>query len=192
VTRLIDTLCWPHRSVFLAARMWPAVSMCTDCSYDTADLVFLPGVDERKELAIHEAGHAFALMRDLNVQYVTLANNDRFAAHTSFEVGERASLPVLTGMWAGHAAARTWLSRLGKLDPAAEIDLAQGARSDAAFICSATSDVDLINEARERADWVIARHFARIERVAEALLADGGCLTGQQVDEAAWDSVATS
>jgi hypothetical protein len=192
MTRLIDTLCGAHQALILGARMWPAGTALTDCR-DCTDLLlaagvveYSHGVDEREELAIHEAGHAFTYLRDdLPVQYVTLARNDRFAAHTSFEIFHPGSLDTLTGMWAGYTATRTWLSRLGQLDAAAEVDLANSARSDAAFICSATSDPDLIGEAKERAEWVIGRHFARIERVAEALLA-AGRMTGEQIDEVAW------
>lgn len=189
MNRLIDTLCRPHRTLILEARMWPAgpaVAECPDCSYAGADIEFLPGMDERQELAIHEAGHAFSLVRDgLHVEYATLAVNDRFAAHTNFVADDPGSLDTLTGLWAGYMATRTWLSRLGRLDAAAEVDVAQGARSDAAFIYSATLDTGLIDEARLRAEWVVDRHFARIERVADELLT-AGKLTGDQVDAAAW------
>lgn len=189
MTRLIDAMCWVHRAMVLGSGMWPAgnaVAECPACSYASADLVFLPGVDGRQEIAIHEAGHAVTALRDgLHVQHATIASNGLLAGHTNVTVLQPGSLDVLTYLWAGSAAVRVWLSRLGILDDAAQIDVAQGARTDAMLICSATADGSLIEEARKRAEWIADRHFARIERVAEALLA-AELMTGEEIDAAAW------
>jgi hypothetical protein len=87
VTRLIDVICDRHRRQILDTRMWPAewthVAYCPNCDA-TQNASILPGVDETREMAVHEAGHTIAYLRHrITVDEVSIDAGYGFAAYTS-------------------------------------------------------------------------------------------------------------
>lgn len=169
--------------MILGAGMWPSgwnPEECQECD-GVAGFTALPDVDERQEIAVHEAGHAFVYQwLGIEVGEVAIGGSADFAAYTMVRPHDQGSLPGLAGLWAGSVATREWLARGGRLDEAAEVDVAQAARTDARIICRSTSDLALIQEARELAERLIVRHWSTVEGLAAAL-ADGGSLSGPRV-----------
>jgi hypothetical protein len=180
-SRLIDLLCDRHRQLVLDARTW-ATSDCFHCAKaDSSEVAIFPGVDSREEMAVHEAGHAYAYLRvGIQVECVDLGGNERFAAYTNAFGHDQSGLAGLTGLWAGPAATRVWLDRLGLLDDAASVDIAMSSRTDTRVVIEKARDHGLIAEACDLADRLMDRHFAAIERVADALLVRGR-LSGEEI-----------
>jgi hypothetical protein len=182
--RLIDVMCFGHRALILGNRMWPAgfdLANCPNCTDDRDEANILPGIDPAQEMSIHEAGHAFAwLSLGVEVIDVDLGGNSRFRAYTNYRSYNLGSFPELIGLWAGAAATRNWIRRVGALTDAAEIDIAMTARSDIQLIIENCADPDAVAETRDLADRLVARHWGSIERIADALLV-AGRLSGEAI-----------
>ena len=182
--RLIDLLCDRHRQAVLDTCMWPAdfkLADCPQCSDDNGEADIFPGVDARHEMAVHEAGHAYAYLRfGIQLECVDLGGNDRFAAYTNAYGHDQSGLAGLTGLWAGPVAVRAWLDRLGLLDDAAQVDVAMSARTDTRVIVEVAREQRLVIEARELAEQLAGRHLPSIERIADALLVHGR-LSGDEI-----------
>jgi hypothetical protein len=188
--RLIDVLCTAHRAMILNTGLWPhgfRPDECPACG-DSRTVRILPGVGEGTELPIHEAGHTVAyLWGGVEVTEVTLKPSATLSAATSFRSFDLSSLPELTGLWAGMEAARELLRRLDRLDDAGAVDIAVGGRTDASLITGATSDLDMIAEAREVARRVVRRQWDRVSLVASALLR-AETLSAADLDQVIWPS----
>lgn len=188
--RLIDVLCSAHRAMILNTGLWPHGFRPDDCPACGNDHSFqiLPGIGWGPEIAIHEAGHAFAyLWGDVEVIEVTLRPTNDLAAATYFRSFHLASLPELIGLWAGMEAARELLRRLGHLDDASAVDITMGGRTDSSIITGATSDLDLITEARDIARRLVGRNWEKISRVATALVRSE-TLSAADLDLVLWPS----
>ncbi|HEX5543661.1 MAG TPA: hypothetical protein VFX60_19260 [Micromonospora sp.] len=180
MTRLIDVVCDYHRDRVLDTRLWPRrANTCPNCSYYNTKIRLLPHHDMMHSIAVHETGHAVAyLALGIPVDAVVLRPDG--TGHVEFRHID--TQPI--GVWAGAAALRHMLLRLGSPSTADLLDViatgAVGAASDSEQLHTLASDGVDITAPRETADLLVAEHWSAIEQAVSRLLSCGR-LTGDEI-----------
>jgi hypothetical protein len=200
--RLIDLMCDRHRTLILDTRIWPpnyqagnhnpGNNSCDDCGavggrMPTGRATILPGVNQREQAAVHEAGHAVAyLLHGFRVQYAALEPGDAAGSDAYINVedvpGRRGMKTRLIGLWAGQSASLRLMQHMAMVDDANTVDIVATSALDGHDILAARRSARTVLAARRRADTLIDRHWPTVRRIADALFIRGR-LTGDEMAE---------
>lgn len=176
--RLIDAMCGYHRRWTVENRMWRDAILCRQGCRTVTRVVLLPHLDQARQLAIHEAGHAvvFLALGD-QIRYATLNANANDPSLSPGGVQTFSDQRDARGILAGPAAVAFWAAPTSNADI---VDIANGARDDFRNVWKAGISVESVADLLRGADRLVAYYWASVERVADALLA-AGRLSGDEI-----------